>query len=72
MITATAAKTGASPIEDPAVTKNLAKITGNAPLKASSKRVVKNQFLPKTLLTFVAPVDPEPIVLKSCPVLLFP
>lgn len=67
-ITAIEASTGANPTEAPADTKNLASNTGSAPLKASSKRTIKNQFLPSTLFTFVAPVEPEPIVLMSSPV----
>ena len=70
-MTAIAAITGASPRALPAVINNFASITGKAPLKASSKRVIKNHFLPKTLLTLVAPVDPEPIFLISSPVFVF-
>ena len=68
IITNIEAITGAIPNFAPAWTKRDAKITGSAPLKASSKRTIKNHFLPSTLLTFVAPVEPEPIVLISCPV----
>ena len=68
MITATAANTGAKPKLLPAVINIFARITGTAPLKASNKRVIKNHFLPNTRFTFVAPVEPEPIVLRSSPV----
>ena len=40
-MTAIAAITGASPRALPAVINNFASITGKAPLKASSKRVIK-------------------------------
>ena len=48
----------------------VAKSTGTAPFKASKSITIKNHFLPKTLLTFVAPVEPEPIFLISSPVLV--
>ena len=70
-ITATAASTGKSPIPVKDFANNDAKTTGNAPLKASNKSVMKNHFLPITRLTFVAPVEPEPIVLMSSPVNVF-
>ena len=43
-------------------------ITGTAPLSASNNITVKNHFFPRTLFTLVAPVEPEPTVLISCPV----
>ena len=70
-ITATDAATGAKPYFAPAVINNFAKITGRAPLNASRRSTIKNHFFPSTLLTFVAPVEPEPIVLISSPVLAF-
>ncbi len=70
-ITAIAANTGNKPIDVNVFAKYAARTTGKAPLNASSKRVIKNHFLPMTLLTFVAPVEPEPIVLISCPVNAF-
>ena len=48
-----------------------ANTTGKAPLNASKSKVIKNHFFPITLFTFVAPVEPEPIVLISCPVKAF-
>src|SRR5574344_676384 len=45
-----------------------AKITGKAPFIASNTITTKHHFLPMTRLTLVAPVEPEPIVLISCPV----
>ena len=64
-ITATAAITGNKPIAVKLFANIAASITGKAPLKASSKSVMKNHFLPITLFTFVAPVEPEPIFLMS-------
>ena len=71
IITNIAAITGNSPIESEFNVKYLAKTTGNAPFKASKSITIKNHFLPKTLLTFVAPVEPEPTVLMSFPVFVF-
>ena len=68
-ITATAATTAAIPNSALKVTKFAANITGKAPFKASRSKTVKKYFVPKTLLTLVAPVEPEPICLKSSPVL---
>ena len=39
--------------------------TGISPFIASRKRTIKNHFVPITLLTFVAPVLPEPVSLIS-------
>ena len=36
-----------------------------------SNRTIKNHFVPMTLLTFVAPVEPEPTVLMSTPLKSF-
>ena len=70
-ITATEAKTGNNPIPVNAVAKSFASMTGNAPFIASRNITIKNHFFPITLLTFVAPVEPEPIFLISCPVANF-
>lgn len=62
--TATAASTASIPV---LVSKYLASKTGNAPLNASISITPKNHPLPRTLLTFVAPVEPEPILRMSSP-----
>ena len=49
----------------------LAKITGKAPFIASKIITIKNHFFPKTRLTLVAPVEPEPINLISWLVFIF-
>src|SRR5574344_46928 len=67
-ITKIAAITGKSPISTNAFPSIVAKITGKAPFIASNTITTKNHFLPMTRLTLVAPVEPEPIVLISCPV----
>lgn len=67
IITETAAITGIMPYKTLFPINRVVKITGNAPLKASNSKTMKNHFFPKTLLTFVAPVEPEPIVRRSCP-----
>lgn len=70
-ITAIAHKTGINPMEVKLVANIFAKITGKAPLNASKSITVKNHLLPITLLTFVAPVEPEPLFLMSSPVKSF-
>ena len=67
-IAQTAAKTGRTPKCANAVANNAVNTTGKAPFSASNNITIKNHFLPITRLTFVAPVEPEPIVLISCPV----
>ena len=71
IITATAARTGKSPIPAKDDVKISARTTGSAPFIASRIITVKNHFLPITRFTFVAPVEPEPIVLMSFPVKSF-
>lgn len=46
----------------------VAKSTGTAPFKASKSITIKNHFLPITRFTLVAPVEPLPTCLISCPV----
>ena len=49
----------------------MVKITGKAPLNASNSITIKNHFFPIIRFTLVAPVEPEPNVLISCPVKSF-
>ena len=64
-ITKIDAITANSPIESKFKVEYFAIKTGVAPLRASKSITIKNHFLPKTLFTFVAPVEPEPIFLIS-------